>query len=1333
MTIYVHVTEQCAVDAKHHQVQDRLDSVYKAILVTQNLTGFTLFLPSPFLKKPLGRSYRLIAYRCHFGADALLLLLRVLPRGGSEYGEFLEAWDHDTDRVIADLVPYTKEQIRQLYLELRKKPPAPPLPPPSADEQAWLYDVFSHSRAGSGLLVLETETWVKKMHAEGDGDLLNAYWHLVERLGFGYGEASGVNTDWKFVADVDAGVGVLYVYRQDLSQLLLLEPVRGSQEPQQFVPAHLERLSRLDAAERQLGRVAARAYPDVMALEFDAWAAIQKDSEANRALSTEESELLDTIRSTGAGGDLGYPLFLNGPAGSGKSTMLQYLAADYLDFALRQAGAQPQDKRPIQPPLYMTSSPDLLEVARNTVRKLLTCHHERLAPNAHEPAAVEAILERSFVVYHKFLYSLLPAEHQAELPEAHYVNYSTFRRLWNERFALRPEARQFAPDLAWHAIRSYIKGIRFNPDDELDPDEYGELPRRRRSISQETFKKIFNTVWLSWYKPLCEEEGYWDDQDLAAHVLASSAAAHVDCPAIFCDEAQDFTPIELDIIFQLSLFGRRLLTPEELQRVPIVFAGDPLQTINPTGFRWESVQSDFRERFSAILDPRWQTSVDLSFKELHYNYRSSLEIVRFCNLIQLVRAVLLGDLYIHPQDAWWAGLPAGAVWCVADDEHTTQQIQQRPELVKLVNCEEGEESEFAAQDAILHALRDEAGGIYRNVLGPAHAKGLEFPLVVLWRFAKSAPKDFSRLLQGDDALGELEDRLPFEYFLNRLYVAASRAKDQLIIVDSPQLLEKFWSFATDPEAVARLAARTGDRDAWLQAISNLAHGREEDWNNRLIDARKQAQHFAEEGRQRRDPYLLRQAALAYHSVGETYEEGRCLALACELEGKLGEAGERYRALELPEDAFRCFWAVQDWRMACDLAEQHPELSARRESQAAQAMHREGAVEASFLDTLIVACKEKEWLRTVQKDSAWRSVLTTTAQRLARAAGNDALPWEEINAAFAGLNEVGIPIPDLHLAVLAYRAGDFERAVALWEKSGAAERGEHGNAYRRAKAFLASFPEKLAWLAELREYEAVLTLWAERGAEVSMSKLDAKVVHAVADAAFDAEDLPLALKMVAARSDQKRLAKLMQLALAHNDDGVLNAAAQEAARWLVRERRWAEAVAAAKNADFTPLYGFGAPEVQPQLEQRIQRSAVLWAVVRALAVSEALPLEPPNRQSIITEFLMETFADPARLSSIMGTDGTLVQYIGAAIERAGKIVEALNYYETLERNAAAPELRRFAAERLARNYEKHAEYFRKPGDEVQAYVRDRWAQAARERAGAVGRVLPDYPVLAQGPG
>lgn len=74
-----------------------------------------------------------------------------------------------------------------------------------------------------------------------------------------------------------------------------------------------------NATSEEIQKQARKGYPDwIMYGEFEDWKKLENDDEANLALSAEEIEVLNTTR---------YPYFINGLAGSGKSTILYYLFA----------------------------------------------------------------------------------------------------------------------------------------------------------------------------------------------------------------------------------------------------------------------------------------------------------------------------------------------------------------------------------------------------------------------------------------------------------------------------------------------------------------------------------------------------------------------------------------------------------------------------------------------------------------------------------------------------------------------------------------------------------------------------------------------------------------------------------------------------------------------------------------------------------------------------------------------------------------------------------------------------------------------------------------------
>ena len=90
--------------------------------------------------------------------------------------------------------------------------------------------------------------------------------------------------------------------------------------------------------------------------------------------------------------------------------------------------------------------------------------------------------------------------------------------------------------------------------------------------------------------------------------------------------------------------------------------------------------------------------------------------------------------------------------------------------------------------------------------------------------------------------------------------------------------------------------------------------------------------------------------------------------------------------------------------------------------------------------------------------------------------------------------------------------------------------------------------------------------------------------------------------------------------------------------------------------------------------------------------------------------------------------------GAAIERAGKNVDALQFYERLLRVSQRNRDQRmvtFATERLVASGDRHAEYLRRKGDETGAQQRVNEAKRLRLRNGLIDKALPEYPDIHAG--
>ncbi|MGY3170051.1 hypothetical protein [Thermostichus sp. MS-CIW-15] len=279
-----------------------------------------------------------------------------------------------------------------------------------------------------------------------------------------------------------------------------------------------------------------------MVADENVWLEIQETTEGNLALSMEEEEILQSTS---------MPLLINGRAGSGKSLMLYYRFADYCSHYLKDSSKGSFQYRP----LFLTYSPSLVQQARSKVSTILRVNHRYRERGSDFSEGEIERCQAFFSTFQDYLLSCLPPERQERYQPERYVNFYRFRSWYRGRSDV---------ELAWHTIRTLIKG--YGVSDYLDPDCYRELPQADRTVNVEVFDRIYEQVWLG-YQERTTYGSYWDDQDLARDVLQNGFLRSIH-PVIFCDEVQDFTQLELNIVFCLSPWGKYKLDWAAVQAHP---------------------------------------------------------------------------------------------------------------------------------------------------------------------------------------------------------------------------------------------------------------------------------------------------------------------------------------------------------------------------------------------------------------------------------------------------------------------------------------------------------------------------------------------------------------------------------------------------------------------------------------------------------------------------------------------------------------------------------------------------------------------------------------------
>jgi hypothetical protein len=475
MSTFVYFTENCRSDTITHGIMEDVERLKQRIENTHSTSMFDPF-PAPYLvKKKFGKyQCRLIAELRTVEDHAVIIFLAVLIRGGHDYKSFSDNPNNYGQQHFNHLV--SDEEITKFVEESTREPETLPKCEPSDGECGLLYGAFAiHKNSATEDLVCETHRWVEQVTEERIKKQLVLLCNPCLKA---LSKAHGLH----FVHVPDKPNWGVWVLRSEKRLLLItLVTDANADEAKNFAENIRTQLEGKDTMT--VLRFSRRAYPAIVLADDDLWIDLESETVANMALSPEESEVLESARGT----DNPFPLFINGRAGSGKSTILQYLFADLLYYFLNRQGEIQE------PPLYLTANGELLRMARSFVERLLSSEatfNEDSTPSRNLVNGNREILGKAFCEFQPHLLSLLsPEERSQYFAHNARVDYARFRRMWLDHFKRdNREVCKLGPDLSWHVIRSYIKGM--SSETELDPDDYIELPENQITVTHEAYKLV---------------------------------------------------------------------------------------------------------------------------------------------------------------------------------------------------------------------------------------------------------------------------------------------------------------------------------------------------------------------------------------------------------------------------------------------------------------------------------------------------------------------------------------------------------------------------------------------------------------------------------------------------------------------------------------------------------------------------------------------------------------------------------------------------------------------------------------------------------------------------
>lgn len=1227
--------------------------------------------------------------------------LCVFQRSDSEYAQFMSMHKQGQLHLFSKKYAPSQNEIRSYLAERKSQNRVEPLPTLSPAEHTYLMGL-TNAPDGTEQSIIESRTWVERITHNVKPGLRTEYFELIQNL-LWEGEIDPAQTV--------IGKGkywILYRYFPKSDKLFIVGPLepKVKEKDENDLRERYNRIFQANdhVADQVIREEGLRSYPSIVTADKELWLDIQNSKDANLSLSPEEMDVLNSVLNPSVSTtndseqEAMYPLFINGRPGSGKSTILLYLFAEHLHFHLKQIWTN-KTTRGIaileRPPIYLTYSESLLNDAKRIVSDILRCDSEK-SQSQYELTDIEIkqTIESSFGHFREFLRSALPIADRLHFDPKSFVDFPHFRRLFLERTSqdANPKLRGLSPEIAWHVIRTYIKGMRQNIHGYLDIDAYeNELPRKQQTVTHPTFELVYTEIWEKFYKAYCESEGHWDDQDLARKLLDLAEEGRIELsqfPAVFCDESQDFTKIELEVVFQLSRFAKRNIKLNELHsvlpRIPFAFAGDPFQTLNPTGFDWDATKAFFHNSIVRPLDPASRANLTFNYKELEFNYRSAQPIVQFCNLIQLMRGRAFNIKDIKPQKTWQIRPALDPVYYDIAQVGCQQAMQTQQALIYIVPCQEGEEEAYVKKDPFLKRIAwdEEEHVVTRDVLSPIRAKGLQFQRIVLYKFGEHAMNTYQEQVNllldpfidrtgNGDSLPK-EDTLPLEYFVNHLYVAASRPRQQLIIVDTKKALDNFWAFAIEGDQQALIYSYNSNQDWNREHITRLIQGSRESWYQIKDDALTLGNDFFAKGRELRDPYFMDRARQNYLAAGVRQQADQALALKLFYEGQLKEAGLVYVKLNQPGEAIACFWRSQNYGeiagIKSDFKSNNPKHLLLFD--VAEYMESDRSLEASVqcIEHIYDAVDSSQDIkRSVVTDAQWVNIIQDTVQQLAlkidEKGGKEktAKEWKKVWLQLTGILDAGITLSDtISLARIACVAEEYTQCRELLVKNNISPTNTT-EWTTLAFAESSAYPEKIRWLARLNLHDRIIESYessiSDHSQPPALSNRDATLVFSayMHDKKYKAVQDFLTLY-----PNEKRYLSLLSKLLLEERYEHANQVVLKIIHFYVFTAKWNAALHFVMSLPELPE---STSTQNKQLKLDPARGHAF--LIQQLARSEALQRESsPSQRHAVSTYLKLQLVNPSQ--SLQAN--LRLQEAGSAFEKAGVFEDILSFYDSIIKHA-----------------------------------------------------------------
>ena len=329
--------------------------------------------------------------------------------------------------------------------------------------------------------------------------------------------------------------------------------------------------------------------------------------------------------------------------------------------------------------------------------------------------------------------------------------------------------------------------------------------------------------------------------------------------------------------------------------------------------------------------------------------------------------------------------------------------------------------------------------------------------------------------------------LELEYFFNKLYVAASRGMSDLVVIDTEIGDRCLWQYAT--VEIIEEKSRLYQDEYWLNQVNHR-----ENWESYIGGVRwgdnlgglqrdnraSQAQEFEDNGRNQKDATSMRRAKQFYRELGYLEKADLCEAFALKFDKRFREAGRLFLKRSQELEAWDCFWDGMCWQALAEWYRQFPQKKPLEQPLVEfMAQTSKSLPDIRQFTQFLEEALSSQIVHANRLVKAWKTAVqdyTRQIRILMREKILDPEEWQRFGEVLEGLDEAKYN-SSLELAGdCYYRAKNLRRAVRCWQESGTTQKRE----YNLAQAELLGFPEGLSYLEKAGDFERIIVEWEKSG-------------------------------------------------------------------------------------------------------------------------------------------------------------------------------------------------------------------------------------------------------------